>query len=116
MTINTVTPELLEKVDRAIIFADVGIANLAQEYVVFNGPGYRFKVINEYDRLKRFRKGLELAAKQARKKPWSPQPVARQIAYHNSARGQREAAARLRNDFTEVCVAGVTEACENPLG
>ena len=95
MTINTVTPELMEKVDLAIIQSEFPDT----DFVEFKGPGYRFKVINEYDRLKRFRKGLELAAKQARKKPWSPQPVARQIAYHNSARGQREATTRLQENL-----------------
>jgi len=98
MTINTVTPELLNQVDHAIANADLGDSNLAQEYVVFVGDDYRFKVINDLERLKRFRKGLEVARKVARKAPWSPQSVARQIAYHNSQRGQREALKRLLAD------------------
>ena len=102
MTINTVTPELLNQVDHAIINADLGESNLAPEYVIFAGVDYRYKVINDYDRLKRFRKGLELARNEARRRVYKQANVAAQIRYHNSARGQREAAARLQADLYDI--------------
>lgn len=99
---NTITPELLVMVDEAIIKAEYPDS----DYVIFNGPSYRFKVVNEVNRLIKFRKELNKARKAARAKPWSPQSVAGQVRYHNSARGQREAQVRLSaNDYDNYLTA-----------
>lgn len=91
---NAITPELLDRVDGAILRAEYPDT----DFVVFKGPSYRFKVINEVNRLIKFRKSLEKARRAARAKPWTPQSVARQIAYGNSNRGRREALGRLTAD------------------